>query len=72
MIIRLTDGPFNQLDGSWRFTALGETACKVEFNLHYEFSSKLLEKVLGPVFNHIANTFVDSFVKRAAQVYAKR
>ena len=25
--------------------------------------------VLGPVFNHIANTFVDSFVKRAGQVY---
>ncbi|AWI81050.1 MAG: ubiquinone-binding protein [Betaproteobacteria bacterium HGW-Betaproteobacteria-13] len=71
MIIRLTDGPFNHLDGNWRFTALGDTACKVEFNLHYEFSSKLLEKVLGPVFNHIANTFVDSFVKRAAQVYAK-
>lgn len=71
MLIRLKDGPFNHLDGVWRFTALGETACKVEFSLHYEFSSKLLEKVLGPVFNHIANTFVDSFVKRAAQVYGK-
>ncbi|PTD97921.1 type II toxin-antitoxin system RatA family toxin [Pseudothauera lacus] len=71
MFIRLKDGPFTHLDGSWRFTALGETACKVEFRLHYQFSSRLLEKVLGPVFNHIANTFVDSFVKRAAQVYSK-
>jgi ribosome-associated toxin RatA of RatAB toxin-antitoxin module len=71
MHIRLKEGPFNHLDGNWRFTPLGDTACKVEFNLHYEFSSKLLEKVLGPVFNHIANTFVDSFVKRAQQVYPK-
>ena len=45
------------------------TACKVEFRLHYEFSSHLLEKVVGPVFNHIANTFVESFVKRAQKVY---
>jgi ribosome-associated toxin RatA of RatAB toxin-antitoxin module len=69
MDIRLTDGPFAHMDGHWRFTPLGETACKVEFRLHYEFSSHLLEKVLGPVFNHIANTFVDSFVKRAQTVY---
>lgn len=71
MHIRLKEGPFRHLDGGWRFIALGETACKIEFNLHYQFSSKLLEKALGPVFNHIANTFVDSFVKRAEQVYRK-
>lgn len=69
MLIRLTDGPFTHLDGSWTFTPLGDSACKVEFNLHYEFSSRLIEKAVGPVFNHIANTFVDSFVKRAGQVY---
>jgi ribosome-associated toxin RatA of RatAB toxin-antitoxin module len=69
MDIRLTDGPFTHMDGHWRFTPLGDTACKVEFRLHYEFSSPLLEKALGPVFHHIANTFVDSFVKRAQTVY---
>lgn len=67
MNIRLRDGPLKQLDGSWRFIPLGDVACKIEFKLHYEFSSKLLEKALGPVFNHIANTFVESFVKRANQ-----
>jgi ribosome-associated toxin RatA of RatAB toxin-antitoxin module len=40
---------------------LAENACKIEFRLHYEFSSKLFEKVIGPVFSHIANTFVDAF-----------
>lgn len=69
MKIRLVDGPFRRLEGSWRFRALAENACKIEFSLHYEFSSKLFEKVIGPVFGHIANTFVDAFVKRATQVY---
>lgn len=64
----LREGPFRQLDGDWRFTPLGDAACKVEFSLHYEFSGHLLEKVLGPVFNHIANTFVEAFVKRADQL----
>jgi len=71
MHIRLTDGPFTHLDGSWDFTPLGDAACKVEFNLHYEFSSRLIEKAVGPVFSHIANTFVDSFVKRAGQIYTR-
>jgi ribosome-associated toxin RatA of RatAB toxin-antitoxin module len=69
MSIKLRDGPFRMMDGGWRFTALGDTACKVEFRLNYEFSSKLLEKALGPIFNRIVNTFVESFVKRADQVY---
>ena len=69
MNITLRDGPFRRLDGGWRFIALGDDGCKVEFKLHYEFSSKMLEKALGPVFGHIVGTFVDSFVKRAHQIY---
>lgn len=66
--IKLRDGPFRRLDGGWRFTALGDVGCKVEFHLNYEFSSKILEKALGPVFSHIVGSFVDAFVKRAHQV----
>jgi ribosome-associated toxin RatA of RatAB toxin-antitoxin module len=69
MQIRLVDGPFTRLDGCWHFTPLGETACKVEFELHYSFSNRILEKVLGRVFSHIANTLVEAFVKRAGEVY---
>jgi ribosome-associated toxin RatA of RatAB toxin-antitoxin module len=67
MSIRLREGPFQFMDGGWHFTPLGDSACKVEFRLHYEFSSRLLEKVLGPVFAKIASTLVDSFVRRAQQ-----
>jgi len=69
MNIQLREGPFRQLEGSWRFTSLGDVGCKVEFRLSYEFSSSVLEKVLGPVFSHIASTFIESFVKRAHEVY---
>ncbi|MES2562535.1 MAG: type II toxin-antitoxin system RatA family toxin [Pseudomonadota bacterium] len=69
MTIRLVEGPFRLLDGEWRFTELAEDACKIDFCLHYEFSSKLLAMLVGPVFSYIANTLVDAFVKRADKVY---
>lgn len=65
----LKDGPFRHLDGCWRFIALSDEACKVEFKLSYEFSSKMLEGLVGPVFHYIANTFVDAFVQRAEKIY---
>ncbi|HSM98392.1 MAG TPA: type II toxin-antitoxin system RatA family toxin [Gallionella sp.] len=65
----LQHGPFRHLDGSWRFIPLSPTACKIEFLLRYEFSSKLLEKMVGPVFHYIANSFVDAFIQRAEKVY---
>ncbi|MDA8225073.1 MAG: type II toxin-antitoxin system RatA family toxin [Betaproteobacteria bacterium] len=67
--IRLVDGPFRLLEGEWRFRALGDEACKIEFMLHYEFSSRILDTVLGPVFGFIANSFVEAFIERADRVY---
>jgi len=71
MEIQLKNGPFKHLNGSWHFLALSDDACKVEFSLNYEFENHFLEKIIAPVFNHIANTFVDGFVKRANAIYAK-
>lgn len=70
MDIKLTDGPFKHMEGHWHFIALREDACKIEFKLSYEFSNALLEKIIAPVFSHIANTFVDSFVLQANKIYS--
>ena len=69
MQMHLHDGPFKHFLGSWIFTPLGDDACKIEFVLEYEFSNPILGKIISPVFHHIANTFVDSFVNRADQVF---
>ena len=70
--MRLVDGPFSKLDGSWKFIPVGseqQRACKVELELHYGFNSATLAALVGPVFDKIAGTMVDAFVKRAEQVY---
>lgn len=75
VVMELVDGPFSALDGTWRFLPLPQApaaACKVEFDLRYAFANRALEALISPVFDRIANTFVDSFVQRAEQVYGAR
>ena len=70
--MRLEEGPFHHLEGFWRFDSLDEQSCKISLLLEFEFSSKLLDLTVGPVFNQIANSLVDAFCKRAVEVYGKR
>jgi len=67
--LALVDGPFRKLQGVWIFRPLRRDACKVELELDFEFSGKLIDKAFGGVFNQIANTLVDTFCKRAEEVY---
>ena len=69
--MKLIEGPFSNLEGQWKFTPLGERqrACKVELELHYGFSNATLSRLVGPVFDKIAGSMVEAFVKRAEQVH---
>lgn len=79
--VELIDGPFSELEGSWLFLPVGRggatrdadaSACRIEFDLRYAFANRALESLVSPVFDHIANTLVDSFVRRAEQVHGPR
>lgn len=67
--VRLVEGPFRHLQGFWRFQPLSADACKVTLDLDFEFSGKMVGLAFGPVFHQVANTLVDSFCKRATQLY---
>ena len=72
MQLRLVSGPFRALDGEWRLHDLGGDGCRIDFRLQYQFASRLLERVVGPVFERIAASLVDAFVRRADQQFAER
>lgn len=67
--MKLVDGPFRVLQGGWLFTPLGDDACRIEFNLEFEFSSKLIEIAFGRIFQDLALNMVQAFTKRAKEVY---
>ena len=67
--MRFAEGPFTDLSGQWRFSALAGDACKVEFDLDYEFTGTVLGRLIAPVFDAIANSFIDAFARRAEALY---
>jgi ribosome-associated toxin RatA of RatAB toxin-antitoxin module len=72
MEMQLVDGPFKSLQGFWRFVELDNRACKVSLNLEFEFSNRLIAFAVGPVFSNIANNLVESFHRRAEEIYGRR
>jgi ribosome-associated toxin RatA of RatAB toxin-antitoxin module len=65
LYVRLANGPFRRFDGDWRLTALAPDACKVEFDLTYEFAGALVDRAAGRVFDGIAERIIDAFARRA-------
>lgn len=75
--VALVDGPFSLLEGLWSFNPIpgvpeGQQASRIELDLRYAFAGTKLEALIGPVFDRVANSFVDAFVRRAQDVYGAR
>ncbi|MDK7838930.1 SRPBCC family protein, partial [Klebsiella pneumoniae] len=49
ILMSLVDGPFKKLIGGWKFSPLSPEACKIEFQLDFEFTNKLIEMAFGRV-----------------------
>lgn len=69
ILMTLVDGPFKTLKGGWVFTSLDDKACQVELKLEFEFSSKMIEKVFGRIFEDLTNNMMNAFIQRARKVY---
>lgn len=71
--IQLIDGPFRHLEGHWQFSPIGDNqGCRIQLDMDFEFSTRLLDLALGPVFTQISSTLVEAFCKRAQEIYGKR
>ncbi|MCS3433929.1 type II toxin-antitoxin system RatA family toxin [Klebsiella sp. BIGb0407] len=69
IIMQLVDGPFKKLMGGWKFTPIGDDACRIEFQLDFEFTNKLIELAFGRMFKELAGNMVQAFTVRAKEVY---
>ena len=70
IVMRLVEGPFRTLSGSWEFTALGDSGCKVGLALDFEYSGRLMAPVMRAGFERLADRMVDEFCREADRTYA--
>lgn len=67
--MKLIEGPFKNLEGVWRFSALDKNITEISLDLQFEFKSKLMDISLSPIFAQIAGSQLQAFIDRAKQVY---
>ena len=70
--MKLVEGPFRRFSAGWRFEALGENACKVEFSMEVEFASRAVATLLQPLFERIGDNMVDAFTRRADEIHGAK
>ncbi|MCJ8313646.1 MAG: type II toxin-antitoxin system RatA family toxin [Saccharospirillaceae bacterium] len=67
--LSLHDGPFKNLNGVWYFESLNDTACKIRFELSFQ-ANALFQIAAKTLLTQMADQMVQSFVKRAEQIYS--
>ena len=64
------DGPFKYLNNHWQFKSLPDGGCTVDFFVDFEFKSKVLQALIGIVFNEAMLRIVRAFEDRADTLYS--
>jgi coenzyme Q-binding protein COQ10 len=67
--VEYINGPFRTLQNHWNFHPTGDGGCRIEFFLEFEFSSLMLQKLIGMLFHEAVRRMVSAFENRARQLY---
>ena len=67
--VEYLDGPFRYLNNHWTFASLPDGGTEIGFFIDFEFRSKLLQKLMGTMFNEAVRRMVGAFEKRAHELY---
>ena len=62
------DGPFHHMESAWGFRDV-PGGCEVSFDVDFEFRNRMLQGVVGMVFNDAMRRIVRAFERRAAELY---
>ncbi|MEM8957661.1 MAG: type II toxin-antitoxin system RatA family toxin [Pseudomonadota bacterium] len=65
------DGPFKYMKSRWSFGAGEGGGCNVDFFVDFEFKNRVLQGVIGVVFNEAMQRIVRAFETRAAELYGE-
>ena len=69
ILVHYLDGPFSFLENRWRFLRIGPRSCEVDFYIAYSFRSRLLERLMGGLFDKAVRKYTTAFEARADTIY---
>ena len=66
------EGPFKYLTNHWIFDQQEDGSTVIDFHVDFEFRSKMLQAVMGALFNEAVKVMVGAFEKRARALYGEK
>jgi coenzyme Q-binding protein COQ10 len=69
--VEYINGPFRYLNNHWRFIPQEDGSCVIDFYVDFEFRSKMLQAVIGLLFNEAVSRMVAAFEARARELYGE-
>jgi coenzyme Q-binding protein COQ10 len=69
--VQYIEGPFKHLTNRWRFEPRAEGGCTIDFDIDFEFKMRVLEVLLGKVFDRAVMKMTDAFETRARALYGE-
>ena len=72
IVVHYLDGPFAFLENRWIFRPITPEACEIDFYIAYSFRSRLLERLMGGLFDKAVRKYTDAFEARADVIYGTR
>ncbi len=72
ILVEYLDGPFSQMENRWTFRPIDDDDCNVEFDIAYEFKSRVLGLLMGAMFDTAFRRFAAAFEKRADEIYKRK
>ena len=71
IVVHYLDGPFSYLENRWSFRPLTSKACEIDFYIAYSFRSRLLERLMGGLFDKAVRRYTTAFEERADAIYGE-
>ena len=69
IVAEYIEGPFRHLTNRWHFEPCAQGGCMVDFDIDFEFKLRVLEKLIGGLFDSAVMRMTDAFERRAKQLY---
>jgi coenzyme Q-binding protein COQ10 len=71
IVVHYLDGPFSDLENRWTFRPLTSKTCEIDFYIAYSFRSRLLERLMGGLFDKAVRRYTTAFEERADAIYGE-
>ena len=69
LAVQYIDGPLSDLHNVWKFRAIDDATCEIDFAVDFQFKNRVFQALAGQYFDRAFRKMVEAFERRAHELY---